>query len=50
MDSDCTEFVVSCNTTYNKAGIYSGGIYDSTSAVYVDWGDNSLDQMSGSIS
>lgn len=48
--SDCTEYIVSCNSSYKNTGIYAANRYSSTSAVYVDWGDGNVDKVDGNIS
>ena len=48
--SDGTEYVAVATSSYKKTGIYSATRYSSTSAVYVDWGDGSMDEVDGNIS
>ena len=48
--SDCTEYIVSCNSSYKNTGIYAANRYSSTSAVYVDWGDGNVEKINGNIS
>ena len=48
--SDCTEYIVSCNSSYKNTGIYTANRYSSTSAVYVDWGDGNVEKINGNIS
>lgn len=48
--SDCTEYIVSCNSNYKNTGIYAANRYLSTSAVYVDWGDGNVKKINGNIS
>lgn len=47
---DCTEYIVSCNSSYKNTGIYAANRYSSTSAVYVDWGDGNVEKINGNIS
>ena len=47
---DCTEYIVSCNSSYKNTGIYTANRYSSTSAVYVDWGDGNVEKINGNIS
>ena len=48
--SDCTEYIVQCNSSYKNTGIYAANRYSSTSAVYVDWGDGNVEKINGNIS
>ena len=50
IDSDCTEYIVSCNSNYKNTGIYSANRYSTTSAVYIDWGDGNVEKVDGNIS
>lgn len=50
IDSDCTEYIAQVTASYKKTGIYSATRYSSTSAIYVDWGDGSVEKIDGSIS
>lgn len=47
---DCTEYIVSCNSSYKNTGIYAADRYSSTSAVYVDWGDGNVEKINDNIS
>ena len=47
---DCTEYIVSCNSSYKNTGIYAANRYSTTSAVYVDWGDGDVEKINGNIS
>ena len=48
--SDGTEYVAVATSSYKKTGIYSATRYNAASAVYVDWGDGSMDEVDGNIS
>ena len=48
--SDCTEYIVSCNSSYKNTGIFYANRYTYTSAVYVDWGDGNVEKINGNIS
>lgn len=48
--SNGTEYDAVTTSSYKKTGIYSATRYNSTSAVYVDWGDGTMDEVNGNIS
>lgn len=50
ISNDCTEYVVQTTSSYKKTGIYAANRYSSTSAVYIDWGDGSVEKIDGNIS
>ena len=47
---DRTEYVVQTTSSYKNTGIYAANRYSTTSAVYVDWGDGSVEKVDGNIS
>ena len=50
ISDDCTKYVVQTTSSYKKTGIYAANRYSSTSAVYIDWGDGSVEKIDGNIS
>ena len=50
ISGDFTSYQVEATESYKKTGIYQANRYDSTSSIYIDWGDGGVEKINGNIS
>lgn len=48
--SNCTSYEVITTSSYKNTGIYEASIKSSSTPIYIDWGDGSVEKLTSSIS